>query len=202
MLACRKHEGWLINTIIQLQHKSDRLKRMHFIKVVNELLLWSPGLGVIVCRSPGCLEWLLRESRVTLHTCKEERCVHPVQVKGSDDCFSSQPKKNAIFDLSKTKTLKYKFSFPIIMSFLLVSDVAGVVVPHQLSETLTPPRGEIQSHVEGVLSLGSWVPPAEPIPLNFGHFLWKYAAVYKLSHNLAGKCFKLNNRPSLWVHEQ
>lgn len=67
--------------------------------------------------------------------------------------------------------MKSKSFFPLILSFLLVSDVAGVVVPHQLSETLTPPRGEIQSHVEGVLSLGSWVPPAEPIPLNFGRFL-------------------------------
>lgn len=39
-----------------------------------------------------CLERLLRESSVTLHTCKEEGCVHPVQVKSSNDRFPSQPK--------------------------------------------------------------------------------------------------------------
>lgn len=148
MLACRKREGSFINTIIQLQQKSYRLRRMHFVKVVNELLLWSPDFGGIVCRSPGCLEWLLGESRVTLDTCKEERCVHPVQVKGCDNGFPGQ----------------------------LVSDVAGVVVPHQLIETLTPPRGQMQSHVEGVLSLRCWVPPAEPIPLNLGCFLLLFLA--------------------------
>lgn len=78
------------------------------------------------------------------------------------------------------------FSFPLTLSPLLVRDVAGVVDPHQLIETLTPPRGQMQSYVEGVLSLGSWVPPAEPIPLNLGRFLSMHNAIYTLSHKLAG----------------
>lgn len=101
-----------------------------------------------MCRTPGCLKRLLRESSVTLHTCKEEGCVHPVQVKRSDDRFPSQ----------------------------LVSDVAGVVDPHQLTETLTPPRGQMQPHMEAVLSLRRWVPPAEPIPLKLGRFLLLFLA--------------------------
>lgn len=65
---------------------------------------------------------------------------------------------------------------------LLVGDVAGVVDPHQLTETLTPPRGQMQSHVEAVFNLRRGVPPAEPIPLKLGRFLLTNNAVYKLSH--------------------
>lgn len=41
MLACGKHEGSYINTIIQLQHKLNRLKSMHLVKMLFERLLWS-----------------------------------------------------------------------------------------------------------------------------------------------------------------
>lgn len=58
-------------------------------------------------------------------------------------------------------------------SLLLVGDVAGVVDPHQLAVALTPPTGQLQSHVEAVLSLlrSRGVPPAEPAPLKLGRFL-------------------------------
>lgn len=59
---------------------------MHFVKLVKGLLLWDH-----VQVAPGCLKRLLGESGVTLHTCKEEGGVHPVQVKRRDDRFSSQP---------------------------------------------------------------------------------------------------------------
>lgn len=54
---------------------------------------------------------------------------------------------------------------------LPVGDVAGVVDPDQLVEALTPPRGQLQPHVEGAVGVGGWVPPAEPAPLVFGHLL-------------------------------
>lgn len=54
---------------------------------------------------------------------------------------------------------------------LLVINVAGVVSPHQLIETLTPPRGQMQSHVEVVFHFRMWVSPVETILLNFSHFL-------------------------------
>ena len=54
---------------------------------------------------------------------------------------------------------------------LLVSDVAGVMDPRQLTETLTPPRGQMQSNVEVVFNLRRLVPPAEPILLKLGCFL-------------------------------
>lgn len=62
---------------------------------------------------------------------------------------------------------------------LLVSDVAGVVDPHKLAETLTPSGGQMQPHVEGVLSLRSLVPPAEPISLKLGRFLQRDDNAYK-----------------------
>lgn len=46
-----------------------------------------------------------------------------------------------------------------------VGYVAGVVDPHKLIKALAPPRGELQPHVEAVLRICRWVPPAEPVPL-------------------------------------
>lgn len=124
-----------------------------------------------MCRSPGCLERLHGESCVTLHTCKQERCVHPVQVKSCDNCFPSLPKNIINVNFEINRRIICLFQYYLYSCLLLVSDVAGVVDPHQLTETLTPPRGQIEPHVEGVLSLRRWVPPAEPIPLKLGHFL-------------------------------
>lgn len=65
-------------------------------------------------------------------------------------------------------------------SILLVSDVTGVMEPHQLTGTMTPPRGQLESNVEAVFSLWGWVPPAEPIPLKLGRFLLTNDTVYRL----------------------
>lgn len=54
-----------------------------------------------------------------------------------------------------------------------VGDVAGMVDPHQLVEALPPPRGQLQSYMEGTLCFGGWVPPAEPAPLVLRHLLLK-----------------------------
>lgn len=128
---------------------------MHVVKMVDEFLL-SPSL-----------KRLLRESSVTLHTCKEEGCVLAVHVKCCDNRFPSQPKNriNVIFETNR------EISFPLLLVLLLVIDVAGVVYPLELTEHLTPPRGQMQSHMEAVFSLRSWVPPAEPIPLKLSRFL-------------------------------
>lgn len=123
-----------------------------------------------MCRSPGCLKRLLGVSSVTLHTCKEEGCVHPVQVKCCDDCFPRQPENKIIINVKQNLSLFLSFT-NISPHILLVSDVAGVVNPHQLVGTLTPPRGQMQSHMKAVFSLWRWVPPAEPIPLKLGRFL-------------------------------
>lgn len=158
---------------------------MHFfVKLVKGLLLWDH-----VQVAPGCLQRLLGESSVTLHTCKEEGGVHPVQVKRRDDRFPSQP-ENRFNVSSETHTEQiFFFSTTVRLCLLLVSDVAGVVDPHQLTETLTPPRGQMQSHVEAVFSLRRWVPPAEPIPLKLGRFLLTNNAVHKLSHKLTAQLF-------------
>lgn len=60
-----------------------------------------------------------------------------------------------------------------------------MVDPHKLTKTLMPPRGQSQSHVKAVFSLRSWVPPAEPIPLEVGRFL-STDTVYKLRRNPTG----------------
>lgn len=54
-----------------------------------------------MCRSPGCLKRLLGVSSVTLHTCKEEGCVHPVQVERCDDCFPRQPENKIIINVKQ-----------------------------------------------------------------------------------------------------
>lgn len=66
------------------------------------------------------------------------------------------------------------FGFTLDLSHfspLPVSDVAGVMDPHQLAGILTPPRRQLQTHLEAVLSFRQWVPPAEPIPCKLSHFL-------------------------------
>lgn len=64
--------------------------------------------------------------------------------------------------------------------------MAGVVDPHEFIETLTPPSGQMQPHVEAVFSIRMWVPPAEPITLKLGLFLLINNKVYKLSRKLTG----------------
>lgn len=62
------------------------------------------------CRCPCCLKRLLRESGVTLDTCKEEGCVHLVQVERRDNRFPSQPKnkKTKTYLVSNFETTKKK----------------------------------------------------------------------------------------------
>lgn len=133
-----------------------------------------------MCRSPGCLKRLLRQSSVTLHTCKQEGCVHPVQVKRCDNRFPSQPKNIVIIQFGNFFFTLFFLHILLYSCLLLVSDVTGVMDPHQLTETLTPPRGQLQSHMEAVFSIRRWVPPAEPAPLKLGRFLFTNNAVYKL----------------------
>lgn len=71
----------------------------------------------------------------------------------------------------------------------LVSDVAGVVCPHQLTETLMPPSGQMQSHMEGVLNLRNCVASEEPIPWNLSHPLLRYNLVNKRNRNMAAQWF-------------
>lgn len=60
----------------------------------------------------------------------------------------------------------------MLLLFLLVGQVAGVVDPHQFIETAAPPSGQLQSYMEGVLSLWLLVPPEESVTLNLHLLLW------------------------------
>lgn len=77
---------------------------MHFVKLVKGLLLRGH-----VQVAPGCLKRLLGESSVTLHTCKEEGVIHPVQVKRRDDRFPSQPEN--IINVNSENTQRTIFFF-------------------------------------------------------------------------------------------
>lgn len=178
MLACHNMRVRYIDTIlkvevIQLQHKSNRLRSMHPVEVRDIFC-------GIECKSPGCLERLLGESSVTLHTCKVEGRVHPIQVKCCDNCLPSHP-KNRMYIIYEYMGTLFLYSTTAGTGPLPVSDVAGVVDPHEFIKTLTPPSGQVQPHVEAVFSILMWVPPAEPITLKLGLFLTINHKVYKLS---------------------
>lgn len=113
---------------------------------------------------PGSLERFLRESGVTLHPCKVEGPVHPIQVKFWNNCFATHPKKVLILGLRQGKSICWCSA--IVACVLPVSEVAGVVDPHEFIETAAPPSGQLQSHMEGLLRLGLTVPPEEPVTLN------------------------------------
>lgn len=73
MLTWRKHKGPSsdITKVLQLQQRLNILRSIHVVKVVKAHFP----------QCPGSLERFLRESGVTLHPCKVEGPVHPVQVK-------------------------------------------------------------------------------------------------------------------------
>lgn len=113
-----------------------------------------------------------------------KRCVHAVQVEGCDNCLSSQPDKE-----HKDKQLiehQQETHFSALVGARVfsspVSNVAGVVEPHEFIETVAPPGGQVKSNVEGALRLWLRVPPpAERITLNLGLFLQKRDKVNKWS---------------------
>lgn len=143
---------------------------MTFLSMEEEPCLWSL-MGSNACCGIS-LKRLIRKSSVALHTREEEGGVHAVQVKRRDDRLPGQPKNTIKVNL-ETNRGSCSSLLPLIfmLCLSLVSDVAGVVDPHQLTKTLAPPRAQMQSHVEAVLCLWRRVPPAEPIPLKLGRFL-------------------------------
>lgn len=122
-----------------------------------------------------------------------KRCVHAVQVEGCDNCLSSQPDKE-----HKDKQLighQQEPHFSALVGARVfsspVSNVAGVVEPHEFIETVAPPGGQVKSNVEGALRLWLRVPPpAERITLNLGLFLQKRDKVNKWS-DTETSCFSL-----------
>lgn len=95
-------------------------------------------------RSLDRLQRLLRESSVTLHPCKVEGRVHPVQVEFCDNCFPSQPKNIVINITTIVIIISYRKKSNLLFGYecdLLVSDLAGVMHPREFIEPLAPPTG-------------------------------------------------------------
>lgn len=123
--------------VIQLQQRLNRLRSLHVAKIVKEFC-------GIMQRSLDRLQRLLRESSVTLHSCKVEGRVHPVQVKLCDNCFPGQPKNIIINVITVVIIITYRKKSNLLCGYqcdLLVSDLAGVMHPHEFIEPLAPPTG-------------------------------------------------------------